>query len=290
MNTSTLTTPTSPITATTPTAPATPANPTGPATEPDPGPLRPPRPLRVLAVVRDHGIRDAVAAALAGEGHEIETTEHSAAALARIAEWQPAVILLDMRLPATDRGASMARYRHAAGPGVAIIGLAGFPVPDTAAQAAQIGADDGLAMPLDLDELRALVRWHAAHHPTGDLTAGEAGDDESGDPTPPEQPANVAIGDGAARAVTGGPAAIVEALRAFAAQSARHTPWMTAADLAQRVGAAGVHDPQFEADVQALYAAGTVRLMSGGSAGGGSFFEVMLVPPAPPTPPPSLDD
>ena len=110
------------------------------------------------------------------------------------------------------------------------------------------------------------------------------------DPTRPAQPANAATGGEADGAVSGGPAAIVEALRAFAAQSARHTPWMTAADLAQRVGAAGVHDPQFEADVQALYAAGTVRLMSGGSAGGGSFFEVMLVPPAPPAPQPGLDD
>ena len=39
-----------------------------------------------------------------------------------------------------------------------------------------------------------------------------------------------------------------------------------------------IHDPQFEADVEALYAAGTIRLMSGDKAGGGSFYEAMLVP------------
>src|SRR5919199_858654 len=137
----------------TPTTSVTAAMPTTPTMQ-DPDALRPPRPLRVLVVVRDHGIRDAVAAALASEGHEVVTTEHSAAALAHLAQWQPAVLLLDMRLPATDRGASMARYRRAAGPSVAIIGLAGFPVHDTAVQAAQIGADAGLAMPLDHDELR----------------------------------------------------------------------------------------------------------------------------------------
>src|SRR4051794_19362988 len=128
-----------------------------------------PSPLRVQVVVRDHGIRDSVAAALADEGYEIVTTEHSADALARAAAWQPRVILLDMRLPAPDRGAGMARYRWAAGPGVAIIGLAGFPVHDTAAQAAQIGADAALAMPFDRAELRALVRWHATHHAAGAL-------------------------------------------------------------------------------------------------------------------------
>jgi hypothetical protein len=42
--------------------------------------------------------------------------------------------------------------------------------------------------------------------------------------------------------------------------------------------------------VQALYAAGAVRLMSGGSAGGGSFYEVMRVPLAPATPPTGRDD
>ncbi|MBI3970382.1 MAG: hypothetical protein HY332_03755 [Chloroflexi bacterium] len=76
-----------------------------------------------------------------------------------------------------------------------------------------------------------------------------------------------------------GQAAIVEALRAFGAQSKRHTPWMKAGDLARAVGVADAQDPQFQADVEALYDAGTIRLMSGGSAGGGSFYEAMLVPP-----------
>src|SRR3954451_8981982 len=105
--------------------------------------LHAPSPPRILAVVHDHGIRDAVAVALAGEGYDLVTSEHGADALAQVGRWQPRVILLDMRLPATDGGAAMARYRQAAGPGVAIIGLAGFPVHDTAAQAAQIGADAG---------------------------------------------------------------------------------------------------------------------------------------------------
>jgi DNA-binding response OmpR family regulator len=124
--------------------------------------------VRVLVVVRDRGIRDAVTAALANQGYEMMTIEHGADALAAIRRWHPRVILLDMRLPTTDRGASLARYRWVAGPGVAVVGLAGFPVHDTSLQAAQIGADAGLAMPFDRDELRAMVRWHATHHaPTG---------------------------------------------------------------------------------------------------------------------------
>jgi DNA-binding response OmpR family regulator len=224
---------------------------------------------RVLVVVRDHGIRDAVAAALADERYEVVTTEHGADALARITRWRPAVILLDMRLPTTDAGASLRRYRQAAGPGVPIVGLAAFPVRDVAAQAAQIGADAALAAPFDPAELRALVHRHASQTepPTGQTI---------------EQPAAEPIGEptGTPAGTSRGQAAVVEALRAFAAHAGRHTPWMPAAELARRVGAAGVHDPQFEADVQALYAAGTIRLISGGDAGGRSFYEAMLVPPA----------
>ena len=73
---------------------------------------------------------------------------------------------------------------------------------------------------------------------------------------------------------------IVEALQEFNEASQGLSPWMAAASLARRVGATSPHDPQFEADVQALFDAGTIRLMSGGNARGSSFYSAMLVPPA----------
>ena len=84
---------------------------------------------------------------------------------------------------------------------------------------------------------------------------------------------------GATGAMSRGQAAIVEALQALGAQGSRHTPWMRAGDLARAVGVADAQDPHFQADVQALYEAGVIRLMSGGNASGQSFYEVMLVPP-----------
>jgi hypothetical protein len=80
-------------------------------------------------------------------------------------------------------------------------------------------------------------------------------------------------------AVSRGQDAIVYVLRAFGARSERNTPWMSAADLAHAAGMADEHVPEFEANVQALYDAGVIRLMSGGNASGKSFYEVMLVPP-----------
>lgn len=76
-----------------------------------------------------------------------------------------------------------------------------------------------------------------------------------------------------------GPEAIVAALVEFNAQCRGLVPWMSAADLAQRVGATGSHDAQFEANVQLLFDAGTIRLMAGGTAAGNNFYKAMLIPP-----------
>jgi hypothetical protein len=78
----------------------------------------------------------------------------------------------------------------------------------------------------------------------------------------------------------GGQRAIVAALAAFAVRPGGSSPWMGAADLAREVGADGEHDPAFEADVQALYARGDIRLMAGGVASGSTFYKAMLIPPA----------
>jgi hypothetical protein len=72
--------------------------------------------------------------------------------------------------------------------------------------------------------------------------------------------------------------AVLKALEAFLAESAERKPWMGAADLASLAGASGTDDPQFQADVQALFDAGTIRLMSGGNASGATFYKAMLVP------------
>jgi hypothetical protein len=71
--------------------------------------------------------------------------------------------------------------------------------------------------------------------------------------------------------------AVIAALEAFTAESLGRNPWMAAADLAQRAGTSA-GSAQFQADVQTLFDAGTIRLMSGGNASGASFYKAMLVP------------
>lgn len=75
--------------------------------------------------------------------------------------------------------------------------------------------------------------------------------------------------------------AVLKALQIFLRESAERktrTPWMGAADLASQASATGTDDPYFQADVQALFDAGTIRLMSDSNASGATFDEAMLVP------------
>jgi len=81
----------------------------------------------------------------------------------------------------------------------------------------------------------------------------------------------------------GGQAAVLAALAIYAARSHPRSPWMPTNDLAAFVGAPGAHDPEFEAVVRSLYAAGAIRLMAAGGARGAdgkTIYKAMLVPPA----------
>ena len=76
-----------------------------------------------------------------------------------------------------------------------------------------------------------------------------------------------------------GQAAVLAALAIYGAKAGKGSPWMPAADLASFVGAPGADDPQFEAVVRSLYAAGAIRLIAGETADGETGFKAMLVRP-----------
>lgn len=79
---------------------------------------------------------------------------------------------------------------------------------------------------------------------------------------------------------SGGQAAVLAAL-AYAAQAPGRAVWMPAAELAEFVGAPGADDPEFEAVVRSLHAAGAIRLRAGGAStpGGKPSYRATLVAP-----------
>jgi len=67
---------------------------------------------RVLVVDDDEAIRESIEVALTDEGYEVRCAADGAAALALIEEWNPGVILLDMKMPGSDGWTFAAAYRR----------------------------------------------------------------------------------------------------------------------------------------------------------------------------------
>ncbi|MCL5024944.1 MAG: response regulator [Chloroflexi bacterium] len=111
--------------------------------------------MHVLVVDDDESIREFVELALADEGYEVMTAVHGKAALDIIEEWQPDLILLDLRTPVMDGWEFSRVYKRLPGPHAPIIVITATSNP--AFCAAEIDPYAVLAKPFDLDELLRLV-------------------------------------------------------------------------------------------------------------------------------------
>ncbi len=115
--------------------------------------------VRPVLVVDDEGpVRGFVALALALEGYAVVEAPDGTAALARVHETPPCLILLDMRMPVMDGWEFARRYRALPGPHAPIVCLtAAATEADAAARGTQIGAVASLSKPFDLDDLLVVV-------------------------------------------------------------------------------------------------------------------------------------
>ncbi|HEX9269740.1 MAG TPA: response regulator [Candidatus Limnocylindria bacterium] len=109
---------------------------------------------RILLVEDDQAIRDIVALALEGEGHEVAAASDGAGALDRVAGATFDVIVLDLRLPGMDGREFVQRYRESGSAGARLVLMTAS--TDGDALAAELGARS-IAKPFDLPALLALV-------------------------------------------------------------------------------------------------------------------------------------
>jgi two-component system phosphate regulon response regulator OmpR len=112
--------------------------------------------LHVLVVDDDEDIRELLDDYLTGQGFCVAAVDSAASAREQLAAEAPAVVLLDVGLPGED-GLSLARHiREHHDIGIIMVSGAG----DTLDRiiGLEVGADDYLAKPFDLRELKARVR------------------------------------------------------------------------------------------------------------------------------------
>jgi two-component system phosphate regulon response regulator OmpR len=113
-------------------------------------------PVRVLVVDDDPAVRELLEDYLADQGFEAQTVDSAAAARERLGAMPPNVVLLDIGLPGED-GLSLARYiREHYDTAIIMVSGAGETVDRIVGL--EVGADDYLAKPFDLRELRARIK------------------------------------------------------------------------------------------------------------------------------------
>ena len=115
------------------------------------------RPASVLLVDDDATFRQVMANELTRLGYQIEAVGTGEEAVRRVAESEPDVILLDMRLPGMS-GLDVLKSIQDNAPATAVVMLTGHGSIDTAIESIRIGAFDYVVKPCPLDELNIRIQ------------------------------------------------------------------------------------------------------------------------------------
>ncbi|UCG85360.1 MAG: sigma-54-dependent Fis family transcriptional regulator, partial [Gemmatimonadota bacterium] len=113
--------------------------------------------MHILIVDDDATIRDSLSEALTDNATDVRTADDAERALALIGESPPDVVLSDVRMPGLDGLALLKLVRERA-PTVDIILMTAFDDMPTVVTAMREGACDFLVKPLDLHDLRLVLR------------------------------------------------------------------------------------------------------------------------------------
>jgi two-component system response regulator AtoC len=113
-------------------------------------------PLRLLLIDDDPAVRRSLSDTLSEEGHGVRTAENAEAALAQLNEYEPDVILSDIRMPGIDGIELLERVKKLT-PSVDVILMTAYDDMATVVKAMRQGAFDFLVKPLELSELQAVL-------------------------------------------------------------------------------------------------------------------------------------
>ena len=118
---------------------------------------------RVLIVDDNHDVAEAMKLLLESYGHDVRTAADGAAGLTIAAEFQPAVVLLDLELPVLDGYHVAQRLRQMPwGKSALIVALSGYNGEAERRRAEKAGCDLHIVKPVDFASLETIVRRSSA--------------------------------------------------------------------------------------------------------------------------------
>lgn len=113
--------------------------------------------MKILVIEDDAGLRRTVSLLLEGEDYDVSTAANGTTGLAKAQEWNPDVILADIRMPGMDGLEFVEKYVGDGGTADVII-MTAYGSPDTAIEAIRKGAFDYIDKPFAPDALILRVR------------------------------------------------------------------------------------------------------------------------------------
>ncbi|HET8644997.1 MAG TPA: sigma-54 dependent transcriptional regulator, partial [Vicinamibacteria bacterium] len=112
---------------------------------------------RVVVIDDEVNAAAALETLLNEDGHEVWRANDARAGLALLEKTDPDVVLTDLRMPGMDGLELLSRIKEAR-PDTMVILMTAYGTVKTAVKAMQMGAEDYLGKPLDMDELEVVLR------------------------------------------------------------------------------------------------------------------------------------
>jgi DNA-binding NtrC family response regulator len=111
----------------------------------------------ILLVDDDSAFRHVMSGELRRLGHQVVTVGSGEEAVARLEQWEPEIVLLDLRLPRMD-GLETLKAIRGHNPAIEVIMLTGHGSIDSAIESIRDGAFDYITKPCPLDEIQIRVQ------------------------------------------------------------------------------------------------------------------------------------
>jgi len=113
--------------------------------------------MEILVVDDEPNILEVLQTFLENEGYDVTTADSSAKALAQLAESDPQIVLLDIRMPDID-GIQCLRRIKDQHPSVEVVMMSGFATQQIAEKSLEIGAFDYIGKPLSFNHLKEVIQ------------------------------------------------------------------------------------------------------------------------------------
>ena len=113
--------------------------------------------FKILVVDDEETVREMLVTYLETEGYDVGTADSGVTALQVIEEFNPQVVLLDIRMPDMD-GLQCLRLIMKQNPDIAVVMMSGFVSEQIAKKTLELGAFDYINKPISLEHLMKILQ------------------------------------------------------------------------------------------------------------------------------------